>query len=457
MARCEKHFTIGDVEPNNPPECLDVRIVPFPPPPGFPFLGVIVRARDADGDALEYHYNLYRGFEKQAAEAENRPDTHLFSVPGGLQPGPHTASVLVSDGKHQTACLFHFIVPPFPEEVSTGECGPVGIVYLDDYDIEMNQLAIDAAIEAALAEGGPEYSVIVSHRQALIDKFGQEGFEQIDALLNDMRSIAETCPFVLIIGDHDVVPYAVLPNPASDGDVLFTDDIYGDTDHDDLLVPDIPIARIPDGGSLDLLLTQLSASDVPESGDFSLAAPQFPHSDPLTQRVFGAGRSILWSPPTLYTNVDPSRVNTRYDYFMLHGSDVETRAWWGDDGTENPVGFTFREADSQGVVASGACYGAYAFDRTPETSIPLAFLDSGARAFVGSTGISYWYVRPREILLTRGGGLFMNTYLGALTEGEAPLAAFMKAKEQMASLARSGNAHVNEVKMLHGFVYYGKP
>jgi len=40
----------------------------------------------------------------------------------------------------------------------------------------------------------------------LIDQFGQEGFEQIDGLLNSMRSVAETCPFLLIVGDWDIVP-----------------------------------------------------------------------------------------------------------------------------------------------------------------------------------------------------------------------------------------------------------
>ena len=61
----------------------------------------------------------------------------------------------------------------------------------------------------------------------MIDQFGQEGFEQIDGLLNSMRSVAEPCPFLLIVGDRDIVPPGGLPNPTQDGDPLVTDDVYG--------------------------------------------------------------------------------------------------------------------------------------------------------------------------------------------------------------------------------------
>jgi hypothetical protein len=454
VALCDQHFTIGDMPPNNPPECLDVIVVPLPPPAGSPVLGARVVARDADGDPLDYSFGLSRGFGTEiSSPGPWYPDTYVFGVPGGLQPGPYTVSVLVSDGNFLTWCTFHFVVPDFVGGESA-ECGPVGIMYLDDYDVEMNQLAIDASIEAALAEGGPEYSVIVSHRQALIDKFGQEGFEQIDALLNDMRSIAETCPFVLIIGDHDVVPYAVLPNPASDGDVLFTDDIYGDTDHDDLLVPDIPIARIPDGNSLDMLVTQLSPSSVPAGGNFTVANTEWRYTDLVTGQIFGPDRVLLWSLPTRHTDFDASQVNMRHTYFTLHGSPWMGTAWFGE-GDIYPVALTVAEANSTGIVLGSACFGARTFGRTPDNSIPLAFLDSGARAFVGTRSTIWLPLGPD--LLAREAALFQNAFWAAFTGGEAPLAAFMEAKEQLAAKARSRSATPTELKMLHDFVYYGKP
>jgi len=467
-AFCSLHFTIGDVEPNNPPECLDLQIFPAAPPAGFPALGAVVAARDADGDPLHYDFAIFRGFDSVTDSSGGQDaDNHLFSIPGGLQPGPYTVAVAVVDGargeeKHEVICYLNFIVPPFPPGEDGSGCGPVGIMYLDDYDVEMNVLAVDAAIEAALAQGGVDYSLIVSHRQRLIDKFGQEGFEQIDGLLNNMRNLAETCPFLLIVGDHDVVPFAVLPNPTEDGDVVFTDDVYGDTDHDPLTMPDIPVARIPDGNSLDLLVTQLSPSTLPETGDFTVANTEWDFVEIVTSEIFGAGRSLLWSLPTRYTDLDPSRVNVRYDYFTLHGAYWDTTLWWGQ-GPDYPAAFSVTEANSQGIVLTGACYGAYTFNRTPENSITLAFLASGARAFVGNTGMGYYPVwieppdPPRPMPPTRFGALFEDTFLSALAEGKAPLAAFMEAKEAMADMAMSRNGTAEELKLLSEHVYYGKP
>jgi hypothetical protein len=458
-AHCVKHFAIGDVPPNNPPECLDVGVVPLPPPAGFPVLGASVVARDADGDPLDYSFLLMRGLDVVSDSGGFfNPDTHVFSVPGGLQPGPYTVAVTVHDGNYGTVCTFHFVVPDFPGGQESSECGPVGIMYLDDYDVEMNVLAIDAAIEAALADGGPEYSLIVSHRQRLTDQFGEEGFAEIDDLLQNMRSVAETCPFLLIVGDWDIVPPGVLPNPTQDGDPLITDDIYGDTDHDALTVIDIPVARIPDGDSLDLLTTQLSTSEGPEAGNLTLANSKRPHADIAASQVFGSDRVLLWSLPTRHTNVDSGQVNVRHSYLVLHGSAEIASAWWGEE-PSYPVALTVDEADSQGVVLSAACYGAMTYLHTPEDSVALAFLANGSRAFVGSTVMTYAYIRaPDPMDLIRWtGGRFEYTFLNSLAAGQAPLEAFMSAKQEMGGWAGGARGQPFDVKTLHEMHYYGRP
>jgi hypothetical protein len=53
--------------------------------------------------------------------------------------------------------------------------------------------------------------------------------------------------------------------------------------------------------------------------------------------------------------------------------------------------------------------------------------------------------------------LFEDTFLSALAEGKAPLAAFMEAKEAMANVAMSTNGTAQELKLLSEHVYYGKP
>jgi len=335
----------------------------------------------------------------------------------------------------------------------------VQLIYLDDLGVGINQTEIDAFIEKTLAQGGPDLSLIISHRQALLDRFGQQGFDQIDGLLHEVGNIAETCPFVLIVGDPDIIPFAVLPNPTTDGDVLLTDDVYGDNDHDDLGVPDIPVARIPDGYSLDLLLTQLSPSSVPTSGDFTLANSKRPHADGVATQVFGADRALLWSLPTRHVEVNQTQLDVRQSYFMLHGGSWDTSIWWGEEDAY-PDAFTVEEAGSEGVVLSGACYGSYTFGRTPESSITLSFLESGARAFVGSTGITYsplWTSGPNPTGPMRHDAVFHEAFLSAVDRGQAPLAAFMQAKGKMADLCRMADSTGAELKMLHEFIYFGKP
>lgn len=146
-----------------------------------------------------------------------------------------------------------------------------------------------------------------------------------------------------------------------------TDDVYGNTDHDRLTVIDIPIARIPDGDSLDLLLTQLSPSEVPEGSNFIVANAKRPHADVATSRVFGTDRALSWRLPTRHDDIERDSVNVRHDYLVLHGSAENASAWRGEEPTL-PVAFTVDEANTQGVFLSAACYGAPTHSHTPEDS-----------------------------------------------------------------------------------------
>jgi hypothetical protein len=494
---CHKYWSVG-VPANSPPQCLGIDLSPSVPSVGDTFLDVTVRAQDGDQDSLDYDFqDLFdrrSGLPGAPGHLGGSSHSWRYSIPGGLPPGTYPIQATVGDGKVIVYCMRYFIVPgqvgapaqpqppgapikwgppqppqppappppppvPPPAPPPTGECGPVQVIYLDDLGVGMDQAEIDAFIENALALGGPELSLILSHRQALIDRFGQQGFDQIDELLQGLGSIAETCPFILIVGDPDMIPFAVAPNPTEDGDVLFTDDAYGDNDHDGLGLPDIPVARIPDGHSLDLLITQLSPSSVPESGDFTLANSKRTHADGVASQVFGADRVLLWSLPTEHGQVNTSQVDVRQSYFMLHGGSWDTTVWWGEEEVY-PEAFTVAEASTQGIVLSGACYGGYTFGRTPDNSITLSFLESGARAFVGSTGITYspiWTSGANPTGPMRHDAAFHEAFLSAVADDQAPLAAFMGAKQELAYLCRLGDSTSAELKMLHEFVYFGKP
>jgi len=236
-----------------------------------------------------------------------------------------------------------------------------------------------------------------------------------------------------------------------------TDDVYGNTDHDRLTVIDIPMARIPDGDSLDLLLTQLSPSEVPEGGNFIVANAKRRHADVATSRVFGTGGALIWSLPTRHDDIEPDSVNVRHDYLVLHGSAESASAWRGEEPTL-PVAFSVDEANTQGVFLSAACYGAPRHGHTPEDSIALAFLANGSWAFVGCMAVTYAYTSASDPadLIRWTGGKFEYTYLHSLAAGQAPLEAFMSARQEMGDWSGGPRAHPWDIKTLHEMRYYGR-
>ena len=167
--------------------------------------------------------------------------------------------------------------------------------------------------------------LVVTSSSRLIAKFGNSGwnqikagidalggtlldvtsdsFQQVDAEIEKMGR--DKISMILIVGNHDVVPFSILDNPTTDGDTLYTDDVYGDFDHDANVIIDVPIARIPDGNDLGLVLTQLSGTTLPASGGFSVANVKRPVAETVAN-IFGA--RTLWSAPTVHTDIQPSSV-----------------------------------------------------------------------------------------------------------------------------------------------------
>jgi hypothetical protein len=314
--------------------------------------------------------------------------------------------------------------------------------------------------------------LVVTSRARLEAKFGQVGYAQIadglealNATILDVSTDDDTVidgeieamgqegiDAILIIGGHDIVPFSEMVNPKKDQDMLLlSDDLYADFDHDANQVIDVPIARIPDGGDLDLVLTQLSPPVAAESGAFTLANKNRLFAEDIAQLI---GASPRWSAPTQAFDISAGELQVPVLYFMLHGSGNSGTKWYGELGT--PADWTAIEAfhaagaRSQGVVLSGACYGAKIANYTPAESICLAFLKSGAKAFVGATAITYSHLKDGANQL---GGLFHRLFFENLASGDSPLQAYFDAKRSFGSSAVTPV----EKKISHIFVFYGRP
>ena len=218
---------------------------------------------------------------------------------------------------------------------------------------------------------------------------------------------------VVLVGGHDIVPSQVLDSlpseirralPGSDDPdefIVWSDDIYGDREGDKL--PEIPVSRIPDGKSADLVFAALQAGGRPLEHRSGIRNVARPFAEQIFEGLTG-GRALLVSQPTTFSNpaydLDTDRV-----YFMLHGDYVDGTRFWGE-GIENnveAVNLSNVPTGAGRIVFAGCCWGALFTDtpassvvlnrpfgqRTADSSIALSFLKQGARAFVGCTGAHY--------------------------------------------------------------------
>lgn len=334
-----------------------------------------------------------------------------------------------------------------------------------------NQLG-DSACEGGGSAGGGDLLVVTSI-QRLTAKFGQQGYNQIESALQPLNPIlldvdsedwtvidrqieatgGEETGTVLILGGDDIVPFPELMNPQKDQDtILHTDDPYADFDNDDDMVIDRPITRIPDGGDLDLVLTQLATTSAGGSGAFALTNRNRSFAGQIAQLI---NATPLWSAPTQADDISQMALQVPVAYFMLHGSGRSGARWYGELGSPKDwtalEAFHVSSADSQGVVLSGACYGAKIIGYTPADSIALTFLKNGARAFVGATAITYSDVTGEGA--NRLGGLFHRLFFEYLNAGQSPPRAFFNAKRSFANQA----IRPVEKKISHIFVCYGRP
>jgi beta-lactamase superfamily II metal-dependent hydrolase len=221
---------------------------------------------------------------------------------------------------------------------------------------------------------------------------------------------------VVLLGGYDVlraIRYDTIPKDVRDrlGDnadpddfVVWSDQAYGDRDGDTL--GELPVSRIPDGRSGELLKAALcTCSANPRAQRFGVRNHARPFADDVFNNVDGT-QAIMVSHPTRSRGLDPAAVDASSIYIMLHGSDTDATRFWGElitGGTIEAVYVGNIPNPCGGTVLAGCCWGALTVrtpalryspgdpvqSLTPEQSIALSFLQRGARAFVGCTGAHY--------------------------------------------------------------------
>jgi beta-lactamase superfamily II metal-dependent hydrolase len=291
---------------------------------------------------------------------------------------------------------------------------------------------------------------------------------------------------VVILGGYDVAPSARMDvldpalrqsmsnddiNNDADRFVVWSDQLYGDADHDQLA--ELPVSRIPDGHSASLLRGALRGIAIGQPDAFGLRNVHRPFAETVFMRVPGRKAGAICSEPQLATAFNPQRVTGFPSYIMLHGSNNDLSRFWGEDQFGNAiVAFSVDNVPDTagGIVFAGCCWGAltvytqainYSPERavqavTPDQSIALTFLRSGANAFVGCTGSHY---SPPGATPDSAGAPMHVAFWQQITAGLPAARALFEAKKQYASgiphLDNSPSALAIEAKTLRQFTCLG--
>jgi hypothetical protein len=254
---------------------------------------------------------------------------------------------------------------------------------------------------------------------------------------------------VVLLGGHDIVPSQVLDclppeirRALADGNdpdefIVWSDDIYGDREGDDL--PEVPVSRIPDGKSAELVFAALQAGVRRHDERSGVRNVARPFAEQIFDRLRGS-RTLLVSQPTTFSN-PVYDLETDSVYFMLHGDYVDGSRFWGEGIDNNVEAVNLSNVpDGNGrIVFAGCCWGALFTDtpassvvrnrpfgqRTADSSLALSFLKKGARAFVGCTGAHY---SPVEQPYGYFGGPMHEAFWRRIHAGVPPARALFEAK-----------------------------
>jgi beta-lactamase superfamily II metal-dependent hydrolase len=318
--------------------------------------------------------------------------------------------------------------------------------------------------------------LFVTNRAALEANLGQEETGQLLTALRERHKVLDTLPTglpssepevdavrqrlanlpdihgVVLLGGYDVVPSRRLDvlSPSLrqrartdgfqdlDDFIVWSDTKYGERGAGQA---PLPVSRIPDGKSSQLMFAAIQAANRSFSGRRAgIRNVARPFADGVFNALAGAG-NLLISEPTVYTQNPPLDLAGDRLYIMLHGEATDATRFRGE-GTSGGL-----EAMNLGnvpavcgpVVFAGCCWGAltvrtmarYAVPgqplgpRSADSSLALRFLLAGATAFIGCTGSHYSPVDPPY---QSAGGPMHTAFWRHYDAGIAPAQALFNAK-----------------------------
>jgi len=267
---------------------------------------------------------------------------------------------------------------------------------------------------------------------------------------------------ILLVGGHDVVPFAVLANPCNDPDAqVWSDAPYACTQDPLFYIPDKCVGRLPDEAlnpGYDYLETvvQNQVAHIngkpTTSGWFNIVASVWKDISDFMNTNFNMSNQEI-APPAHQPDI--SILGKKYHYINLHGAQT-TPYYYGQAGGTYPIALEPKPGYfKDGIVFTEACYGGYLLNRNRGTSIPLMAMLSGAVAVVSSTAVAYGPASPPP----DGADLLSYCFYTHLLKGETVGQSFLNAKKDFSTalIKRTGNLLPSNKKTLLEFNLYSTP
>lgn len=288
---------------------------------------------------------------------------------------------------------------------------------------------------------------------------------------NYIRKIKSNDTYLILLGNHDMIPFETIPSPVNDGDsIVYTDNYWNCYDRNKLL-PEFPLSRIPipyeyDENRMIAMIDRLmSYRTINHKEKLGITASIW---DRAAKHVFecvkGTGEMLLSPPFSVKNNgiLQFSQFNGSV-YCNVHGSDRES-AWYGQaKKNENqyerfPMALmpeSLRKGFKNAFLVSEACYGGLINDKAIEQSIALSAVCEGLIFTLLSTSTAYGTYFPpvseADLLVEK---FYQYLYKG-LTAGKS----LIRAKREFAAIniEKNGFLDNDDRKTLLEFLVYGNP
>lgn len=255
-------------------------------------------------------------------------------------------------------------------------------------------------------------------KKQIYDALPQGIMKPIDAFAlvrKELQKIPEA-EGVVILGGYDVVPsqivdclesadrQALRDNSDPDDFIVWSDEMYGDKDNQGF--PELPVSRISDGKSAELMFAAVQAPNQRISkrngGIRNIARP---FAETVFKNIKQGTEKLMVSAPSTFQNQTRAGLAADRLYLMLHGDFIDSTRFWGEETDDNLEAINIGNLPDQcgNVVFTGCCWGALTVDtpagrlikerpygiKSLESSLALNFLRRGVTAFVGCTGAHY--------------------------------------------------------------------